>query len=191
MSCVKGNALSNVQRYVELSHGSEEFQKLIADLPEDERAIFGGIVLPGSWYPVGVWNRLLERLIDGLGGEDPQSFRPVAEFIAEHDLTMIFKVLFKVATPAMIVQRTPSLWERYFDMGTVVPSEEAPTRYVVRLSAPLGVEDAPGRITCAAGVPAWLAHAVTLAGGYKSYAHERACRFRGAHACEIEVGWRG
>jgi hypothetical protein len=190
MPSVKGNAVLNVTRYVEVTYGPGELSRLIGGLLEPDRAILRGLILPGGWYPIGLWNRLLDHFVEVLGRGDPQSFRPVAEFIAENDMTMIFKVLLKIASPAMIVERSPSLWERYFDVGAAVPIREEPDRYVVVINAPREPDQGPGVVTCAAGVPAWLMRAVSLAGAKWSYAHERACRFRGARACEIEVGWR-
>jgi len=49
---------------------------------EPDRAILRGLLLPGSWYPVGTWNRLVDRYVATLGRGDPQSFRAVAEYIA-------------------------------------------------------------------------------------------------------------
>jgi hypothetical protein len=188
---VKGNAVLGVVRFVERTYGADGLARLTAELPDSDQAVLRGILLPGGWYPIGLWNRLGDRQVQIFGSGNADSFRPVAEFIASSDLSSIYKVLLKVATPEMILWRTPSLWERYFNVGRAEPQEEEPNKFVVHITGSVREDEGPGPVTCAAGVPAWLARAVSLAGAKGSYARERACRFRGARTCEIEVGWHG
>ena len=155
-----------------------------------ERALIqGGLILPNGWYPVSTWNHLVERYVEALGGGVWSSFGPVAYDIADNDLNAFFKVLLKQSSPAMILRRASSLWERYFDVGKMEPEERSSNHFIVRLSASTAEGMAPGPITCAQGVPVWQRRALELTGARDVRTAHVRCRFHGAAACEFDVTW--
>ncbi|EYF06272.1 Hypothetical protein CAP_2150 [Chondromyces apiculatus DSM 436] len=158
-------------------------------LDAEQGAAIHGLILPNSWYPVRLWNDLVDRYIAQFGGGDPQSFRQVAEQVAETDLNTFFKVLLKMGSPALVLRRASSLWERYFDVGVMEPVERGPRHFLLRLTAPRSVERGPGPVTCAVGVPAWQERALRSAGALGVRSTHVACRFKGATTCEFDVIW--
>jgi hypothetical protein len=185
---VKGTAIVGLASFVEQRHGREGAERWLAGARPEDRALASGS-LASSWYPIGSWNRLADAYVDRLGGQDPTSFRAVAEYTAARDLTTIFKILLKLATPTLLMQRSPSLWSRYFDVGEVTAEEVGPRAFVARIAAPIGIDEAPGPVTCAVAVTAWLARALRMTGAERPHVEERRCRHKRARACEIEIDW--
>lgn len=189
MANIKGNALQGIKLYVQEKHGAAGLEKWLSALPPTEQTILRGLVLPASWYPVGIWHRCLDSYVNAFGRGDPEAFRPVAEFIAANDLTKIFKLLLTLASPAMIVRRAGMLWERYYDVGTLSATELGPTEYLLHLKCNTQQDEGANLIICSVGVPAWLMRAATIAGARNIVGQHQACRFRGAAACEINMRW--
>ncbi|AUX29397.1 MULTISPECIES: hypothetical protein [Sorangium] len=189
MSNVKGNALGGFKNFVAAQHGAAGVERWLEGLSPQEAAQVGGIILPHGWYPVGLWNRLTDRYMTLFGDGHPQCFRPVASAIAEEDLHRFFTVLLKAASPATVLRRSASLWERYFDEGTMEASEVAPKRFTVRLTASRLPDRGPGPITCSVGIPVWQERLMSHMGAREGRCLHTRCRFRGAKACEFDVSW--
>lgn len=189
MGNVKGNALGGVKRFIAARHGAAGVSRWLECMSPQDAALVEGLLLPHGWYPVRIWNRLLDQFVTVFGDGNPQSFRPVAVAIAEDDLQRYFKVLLKAASPAMLMQRSSSIWERYFDTGTMEVTEVSANRVTVRLTAPRLLDRGPGPLTCAVGIPAWQERSLVLAGAREARASHTQCRFRSATACEFEVTW--
>jgi hypothetical protein len=189
MANIKGNALSGFKRQVATRQGSKGMERWLSELDPGDAALMQGLILPNHWYPLRLWNLLADRYVEVFGGGDPQSFRPVAESIAEDDLHAFFKVLLKASSPAMIMRRAGSLWDRYFDVGTMDSIELRANRFLVRLTGPRSIDRGPGLVTCAAGVPGWQERTLSLTGARGVRSVQTACRFQGAPACEFSVTW--
>jgi hypothetical protein len=190
MSQVKGSALGGFKRYVETQHGSKDLEVWLRDASPADAELLGGIILPSAWYPIGTWNRLVNSYVARLGAGKPDSFRPVAAFIAENDLNLIFKVLLKVASPEAILNRSPSLWDRYFDGGKLAAESVGRRLYQLTMTGPTGNEQAAGPVTCGPGVAGWLEKGLSLAGAQFVMATHTACRFKGGKTCLTEISWR-
>lgn len=189
MGNVNGSALGKFKSYVITRHGDAGMERWTAELGPEDAAVLRGIILPNGWYPVRLWNVLVDRYVTLFGAGDAHSFRPVAEQIGGDDLHTFFKVLLKLGSPAMVLRRSSSLWERYFDQGTMDSVELGPTRFQIRLSAPRDAERGPGPVTCAVGVPAWQERVLRDAGGRGVRTAHVSCRFRGAPVCEYDITW--
>ncbi|MEW5855158.1 MAG: hypothetical protein AB2A00_40655 [Myxococcota bacterium] len=189
MPNIKGNALGGLKRYVEETHGAAGFERWLADVPKQHQEAVRAIVLPAAWYPVLTWNVVLQRYVDVFGAGKPESFKPVAEFIAANDLTKIFKVLLTLASPSMVLGRVGFLWERYFDVGTLSSVQRTAKSYVITLDAPTGQAEGPDKIICSVGVPQWLVRALQMTGAKSATASHVRCRFNGAPKCETEMSW--
>ncbi|WP_437591180.1 hypothetical protein [Sorangium sp. So ce1000] len=189
MSNVKGNALGGFKDFVAAQHGAAGVARWLEGLSPQDAAQVGGILLPHGWYPVSLWNSLIDRYVALFGDGNPQCFRPVASAIAAADLQRFFTVLLKAASPATMLRRSSSLWERYFDEGTMEATEVAPKRFTVRLTASRLLDRAPGPVTCAVGIPAWEERILSHMGAREGRCLHTRCRFRGARACEFEVSW--
>ena len=185
----KGTLLKNLGDYVHDRHGAAAWRVVVDALPADDRAIIDGLLLVGGWYPVGVWNRCIESYIAKFALDADAEMTAVARHIANRDLNTVFKVLLKMGSPEFVLGRTDSLWSRYFDMGELTNRELEERHWLLKLSAPVGEDAAPGALTCGPGVCGWLTQALQLTGIHAPHVVHTHCRFRSASACEYDVTW--
>jgi hypothetical protein len=185
----KGTLLKNLGEYVVERHGPAAWRAVVDSLPADDRAIIDGLLLVGGWYPVGVWNRCIKSYITRYAQDADAEMTAVARHIADRDLNTLFKVLLKMGSAEFVLGRTDSLWSRYFDMGKFENAELDKRKWALKLTAPVGDEEAPGELTCGPGVCGWLTQALQLTGVKAPRVVQARCRFRGAPTCEYEVTW--
>ncbi len=190
---VKGSLILHGRDYVVETRGAAAWQTILGALSADDRAIYDGIVMASSWYPVAAWNRITEHVVGEGGPQASAEMRRFSSFISERDLSTIYKVLLKLASPEMLLRRTHSLWSRYFDSGTFEVVREAPRRFEMRLTAPVHHDEAPSRRICAEGVDSWLVKALHMTGAIQPEVQHEHCRFDGGGGggtCSYVAQWR-
>jgi hypothetical protein len=163
------------------------WKDVLERLPPEDRTILGGILIMGGWYPIGVWNRALDRYLPTYFGDPMKAMLELSQVIAREDLTTLYKLILKVGTPTFIMGKSGSLWGRYFDTATLVPKELTPRRWHLKLEGSRLEDEAPSAYTCE-GVCAWLTGALELTGTTLNIVQTR-CRFGGSPACEYEASW--
>ncbi|MFW5875747.1 MAG: hypothetical protein ACOCXM_03325 [Myxococcota bacterium] len=161
----KGTILLHLRDFVTREAGADTWTQLVDGLPAEDRSLLGSMLLVGSWYPVGAWNRLLGAFLSGHYRDSDAGMAEVARFIAERDLNMVFKLILKMGSPEFLLKRTGSIWARYFDAGDLTHQELAPKRWRLDLTvAEGGPEAAPDRHTCGPGVAAWIQRGLEITG---------------------------
>ena len=189
MASGKGTLLKNLGDYVVEHHSQAAWRAVVDELLPDDRAIIDGLLLVGGWYPVGVWNRTIACYIARYAKDADAEMTAVARYIAERDLNTLFKVMLRMGSAEFVLGRTDSLWTRYFDVGRLENDELDKHHWRLRLTAPVGVEEAPGELTCGPGVCGWLTQALQLTGVKAPKVVQARCRFHAAPACEYDVTW--
>ena len=184
----KGTLLVNLKAYVERQHGVVGWQQLMEALEPADRELLGGLVLVGGWYPVGVWNRALEKYL-ARSRAPSQEMVEIARFIADRDLNSLFKALLRMGSPAFVLSRTDSLWRRYFDVGRFGHEELGDRHWHLTLEAPAGQDAGPDVWTCNEGVSGWLTQALELTGARSGRVTHVRCRYQGSSHCEYEAHW--
>ena len=184
----KGTLLVNLKAYVEKQHGVMGWQSLLDALAAPDREVLSGLVLVGGWYPVGTWNRALEKYLS-TSRTPSQEMIAIARFIADRDLNSLFKALLRMGSPAFVLSRTDSLWRRYFDVGSFGHAEKSVRQWRLTLEAPTGQDAGPDAWTCNEGVSGWLTQALELTGARQAKVTHVRCRLSGAGHCEYEAHW--
>ena len=159
----KGRVLTHLKRFVEERHGRDAWRTTVVRLPTSDRELLSGLVLAGSWVPVGVWNRAVEAFLPEAYRDLDAGMGELAGYIAERDMNKVYRTILAVSTPEFLLQRSRSLWGRYFDDGHLAAQPMAPGHWVADLRVPVGPE-APGYYTCGPGVSAWLTHGLRTVG---------------------------
>ena len=185
----KGTLLKNLGEYVVERQGPAAWRAVVDPLPADDRAIIDGLLLVGGWYPVGVWNRCIKSYITQYAKDADAEMTAVARHIADRDLNTLFKVLLKMGSAEFLLGRTDSLWSRYFDVDKFENSEVDKRKWALKLTAPVGEDEAPGELTCGPGVTGWVTQALQLTGVKAPRVVHARCRFHGAPSCEYDVTW--
>jgi hypothetical protein len=183
----KGTVLVNLRGFVLRTHGPEVWERVVRCLPLADQTTLTGILVTGAWYPVGVWNRALDAYLPIYFPDPMAAMADLSSYIAQEDLTTLYKVLLKIGTPGIILGRTGSLWGRYFDTGVFRPKEVGPKRWQLELEGPVGEDDAPSAFTCE-GACSWLVGGLRLS-GIDLKVKQTHCRFRGSPKCIYDARW--
>jgi hypothetical protein len=182
----KGTLFVNLKSFVEKR--GNNWQELVSALEERDRSVLDGMMLVGGWYPVGVWNRLLEKYLAGVRAPSTE-MAEIARYVADHDLNTLYKALLRMGSPAFVLARSDAIWRRYFDVGTFGHSELGPREWSLWLEAPAHSDQGPDVWTCNEGVSNWLTHALRLTGAKTGVVTHVRCRFQGAPRCEYQARW--
>lgn len=183
----KGSVLFHLRRYIVERHGEKGWQEVLSRLPPEDVKVLSGILMVGAWYPVGIWNRTLDRYLTANYPDPMAAMMDLARYIAREDLNLVYKMFLKVGTPGFIMGRSGSIWSRYYDSGRLQPTEIRPRQWRIELDAPINEDAAPSIYTCE-GVCAWLSSAVKLTGSNLTILQTR-CRFKGSAMCEYEASF--
>ena len=186
----KGALLVHLREHV-IRRGDEgAWDRLVSAASAADREYLGALLLTGSWYPVGVWNRALKAHLATRPAADVRDeMLAIAERVADSDMHALFKVTLRLASPAMVAARAGSLWNRYFDRGTLTSIETAPAHWRLTLEAPTGEEQGPSEPLCAYGLVGWAQQALRLAGAKHAVVEHSKCRFAYSRYCEYRVTW--
>jgi hypothetical protein len=184
----KGSILIYTREFVQTRLEAGAWERVLAQLEPEDRALFAGVPLASSWYPVAHWNRLMGVVLPMISHDPAESMRVLAGYIAQSDLSSVYKLVMKLGSPEFLLKRTGQLWSRYYDAGSLTPEEVGPQHWRLNLTGPVSMEAAPDAYTCGPGVTAWVANGLLLS-GTKARVVETRCRFRGSPRCEYDVSW--
>jgi hypothetical protein len=182
---IKGNLLGRRAWYVRDRWGAEALAQLAKAVPESARKFLVDAPLTFAWYPFGVMMDIDRAIVEGpMRGEIGQ----MVEFgsaIAKHDLPLLYKVLFKVGSPAFVVKRLNIACKTYIRESTLAPSvaRDGEARVV------LGGRRMP-MYFCTYGVSGWFRAAVELSGGKEPIVEHAECVHRGDADCAWALRWR-
>jgi hypothetical protein len=190
MGHIKGSLLVNLREQVVRRVDEQAWDRLVRAASPTDRELLGGVLLTGSWYPVGVWNRALHAFLahHAPGNARDEAFAYAAH-VADRDMHLLFKVALRLASPVMVAERAGSLWSRYFDVGALVPTQVGPTLWRMILTAPTAEDEGPSQVLCAHGVVGWAEEALRLTGAKNASVVHTKCRFTSARVCEYRVSW--
>jgi hypothetical protein len=95
------------------------------------------LVLAASWYDVSQLATLWTKLAEVWGPDRARverEFRAMGRFVAEDNLTTVYRMIFSVLRPDNFVQRLPTLWHTYFAGLTVESREQGRGRAATTVS---------------------------------------------------------
>ena len=185
----KGTLLVNLRAFVTSTRDAAAWERVISRLPEPDQPILREPLLVSTWYPVGVWNRVLRDYIRNFASDPNSELLKIAHYVADRDLNTVLKFALSMAMPDTIVARTGMFWSRYFDAGSLSPRMTKAREWVLSIECPTGEDDGPSAMICSEGITGWVTHALRLAGAQSPKVVHRRCRFRGAPVCESDVTW--
>lgn len=177
---VKGSAVTSRIRFVRDRYGEPGYRRLKDELAPEERATLEARILPHQWVPYDLFVRL-NVVADRMFGEgDLQLCREMGRFGADLNLPTLYRIFYKLGTPAFILGKAARLWDLHYSSGRLAVHQEGPGQ--VRLS----IHDfaRPHRAHCMS-VLGWAERSAELSGAALRFSDEVACRTRGAEACEL------
>src|SRR5579862_1717661 len=102
---IKGNLLAARGRYVRETFGEEAVAGVASKLPPDLRALFDTPILPFAWYPLQAMTAIDRVIVDGPMKGQIGQMKHFGSTVARYDLPTVYKVLFKIGSPAFILGR--------------------------------------------------------------------------------------
>ncbi len=127
---IKGSSIRSKLAFVRDRFGEDAERQLAADLAA------AGVkqVLEGSWYPFALYDLVLRRIAERHYGGDLAGLQDVGEFSARHSLAGTYRVYSDVGGFERLLQRLPSLHQRFYSRGrSVVDVQEGRGRCILEL----------------------------------------------------------
>jgi hypothetical protein len=183
MARFKGLVLLNARAFCIERFGAPAWARVVDALPRDDRPVVEGAVHVG-WYDLGIYDRVHEAIDQVLGNGDLTLMTAIGRFSAEHDLTIVHRLFFRMANPSLLLTKYGDYWKRYQDTGTWTVRRESDRRIRGTLASWGSVSPA----TCVR-LAAYIQRMLDLVGARGTRVGRVKCRARGDTVCEYLVEW--
>lgn len=115
---VKGTAIRSTSEFLNKRFGPDTMSQIVETLPPDLQTFWPNI-LPSMWYPAPalwtIWSECVRMKLAGEGhAEQTRFFSDVGRYIAEDNLTTVYRFLLSVLSPDRMLGAMPRLWGTYF-----------------------------------------------------------------------------
>jgi hypothetical protein len=110
----KGSHLIQAEAWFDKQHGAGTFKKHYCDAAGTSSLV----LLPGTWYDVEPLTVAVAWAATRLGRTLEDVALEIARLNAMHDLTTIYRVFLRLASPVLTLRQTPRLWSTYVAFGT-------------------------------------------------------------------------
>lgn len=122
----KGSHLIAARQATDAQLGAGAFDRLCARAG----ATWGSVLLPGGWYEVAPLRAALAEVAGRQGRSVTDVAAGVARRNAETDLTTIYRVYVRTASPTRLLSFTPQLWRNYVQFAEARAVKNEPGEYV-------------------------------------------------------------
>lgn len=181
---VRGSILRARKLFCEEHFGSGAWDKILEVLPESDRVVLRGILLPAGWFPFEISERLDRAIVDVLGKGDPKIFEDIGRKSARENLSGIHKTFLQAGNPQAFLEQTKTIYKFYYNAGS---------REYVSTGTNSGVltttEAETFSVADCLTVVGWHKEALEMCGAKNVVISETKCRARGDSVCEYRVSW--
>jgi len=181
---IRGSVLRARKLFAEEHFGSGAWDKVLEALPEADRTVLRGILLPAGWFAYEIGERLDQAIVDVLGKGDLKIFEDIGRKSARENLSGIHKSFLRIGDPQAFLAQTRIIYKFYYNTGS---------REFVSTGPNSGVLTTVGAETFSVAdcmtVIGWHKEALELCGAKNVSMKETKCRGRGDAACEYEIHW--
>jgi hypothetical protein len=191
MARIKGTNLAHVRDFVERELGAEAAERMRRSLGPETGQAYDSFIA-SSWYPEQVFVDLLHALDGTLGqGDGGALLQRAGAYGAEFDVTKIHRVLFRLANPGFVLEKSMNIWHRFYDSGVWRITRPSDTSADGLLEG-WGIVDA---VSCEY-LRAYLQRMFELVGATGVVARHPECRARVVHghapvkACRYVITWQ-
>lgn len=179
---VKGGPLLARFAFVRELRGEEGVQRVLARLPDADRAACANI-FTGGWYPFEL-NEKIDAAVAAEMGMGDDVFLLMGEKSAMQNLTGPHRAMISIGDPHGLLRRSPQVYQMYYDTGRRAYETGGEKKAILR------TYDAEtfSRNDCLT-VVGWHRKAIEMCGGLDARVTETKCRARGAEHCEYVCEW--
>ena len=181
---VKGTALSSSVKYLQDKFGPDALEKVIINLPEDQKAAVRGGVLASSWYPFSTLVSIMRAAKKAYGAGAPDIYRDIGRASADYSLSTVYKIFFKVGSPQFIIGRAATLYTNFYTSGEMKVLDSGKGFANVQIT---GFNE-PCEEYCMR-LWGWMERMLELTGARNIKAAHTKCRLKGDALCLYQGTW--
>lgn len=180
---IKGGVLKSRLAFLEQHGGADAVPRVLAKLPEQDRALLAGPISAKGWYSFETGSRLDEAIEAELGGGDAL-FREMGAQSARDNLSPAQRAFVRERDPHALLKGAASIYRLYYDTGRRTFERQGPRKIV------LTTHDSKtfSRADCLT-VVGWHEQVITMCGGKNTRVTEVRCRALGDEVCEYVIEW--
>jgi uncharacterized protein (TIGR02265 family) len=181
---IKGAVLVARRRFVLERFGVDALASIVARLPEADREILEGIMLPASWYPAETAARLDAAIVAIMGGSSERALWELGRASADENLERFQASFVRRKSPLAFLAQTPAIYRLYYETGRreFIPSGTHAGAIVTHDAESVTVAD------CFT-IMGWHERALEMVGARAVKITHPVCRARGGANCRYEVSW--
>jgi uncharacterized protein (TIGR02265 family) len=181
---VKGAVLLARQAFVEKHFGPEAWRRVLTAMSDEDQRLLNGLVMPVSWLPFKLGERLDATIVKVLGQGQVRLFEQIGRESAEKNLGGSHKSFLVPGNPHRFMERAPELYGFYYDTGRRVYEARG------QQSGTLTTYDADtfSEVDCLT-VIGWYKQALAMCGARDVQVREETCRARGGEYCRYQLQW--
>ncbi len=183
---VKGTLLIARMKYLR-ARGSDDVERVLRRMSSFDQQALRGMLLPSSWYPADLLQRLETTTVALLArGDRRELFMDLGRFTAETNLgpNGTQRPYLREGDPHFLLKNVPRMYATQHSEGTRTYSQDSSRGATIRTTS----GEAPDPDDCLTTV-GWLKRAIALSGGRVVTVQETRCRASGADWCEFVCRW--
>lgn len=155
--CLSGLTVINSRQSLEEIAGKDVVLRALEDLPDEEREQYLSVT-PEAWLPVRIADEVQRAVAREAGipvGEFAAFVRAFSHRSVERMVSTVWRVLLRFTSDKALVERTPELFSKAYNVGRLSATVDEPGRGTVILEEWPGISDEQ-MIGTAAGIEAVL-----------------------------------
>jgi hypothetical protein len=179
----KGINFVNVKAFCDERFGHGAWARVLHAMCADDRAALA-LVAPEGWHDLALYARLIRTLDATLGRGDLGLIQPLGRYQADRDLSGVFRLVFRFASPIRAVEEASRYWDAMHDSGVWHLRRESDS-VVSGVLEGWGVVD---RALCLE-LGGYMPRVIELSGGNDARMIHPKCRANGEASCYFEMSW--
>jgi hypothetical protein len=185
MGRIKGAAIRARLDYVRARHGDGTLARILPHLPDVDRAVLEGALLPSAWYPFRILERFDRALVAEIPGDEEAIFDDAGRHVAHQHARSIYRVFFRDDDPDRVLRVASCVFSSYYSglgRAAVVGVEDGSRRIQVEAA------DVTSRGHCRATL-AYFREVLVACTARVVRARELSCRCWGDGECAFDFSW--
>ena len=181
---LKGPLFHSTIKYIKKIDGEERYKAYVAQLPDDVQAFLAKPILSSKFYPVELLKQMTLGYIAFTGKDAMTTYRDIGMVSAEEGFSGIYKIFFKVGTPASMIKTAPFVFKAYYSQGLMKAENTEKNTAQIRISG-AGID----HIFLCARLSGFIQKTMELAGGVNVRVDHSSCFAKGSPIEEWVGRW--
>ena len=183
---MKGTLIAARLRFLR-ARGNETVDRVLNRMSAEDQTTLRGMVLPSSWYPADLLQRLEMTAAAIVANGDPKAlFMEMGRYTAQTNLgpTGVQRAYLRAGDPHFLLVNVPRMYVTQHTDGNRTYEKTGERSAVIR-----SVDGEPPRPEDCLTTVGWMGRAIEFSGGRAVRVEEKLCRSKGAAHCEFHCFW--